>query len=117
MNHCAMHLQPSVFVGKQRVVPTLQDHVPAGGKNALSFFFTLYPSASGVKTTATIEFLADEKSLGVFPVELPQPQANGSIPYIATIPLAGFKPGLYEVRVRALQDQQRALQTFFVTMD
>ena len=110
-------IEDPFIVGKKRVIPTLQDNVPAGGNNALSFFFTLYPSAAEDKTTATIEFLSDEKSLGVFPVDLPQPQANGSIPYIATVPLAEFKPALYEVRVRALQGQQRALQTFFVTMD
>lgn len=109
------------IVGNKRVIPTLQDHVPGGAKSALSFFFTIYPGAGqgakADKPTAAIEFMLDEQSLGGAAVELPAPQADGSIPYIATIPLANFKSGLYEVKVRARQRQQSALRSFFVTID
>ena len=105
------------IVGTKRVVPTLQDHVPGGPKNALSFFFTIYPGANTAKVAAGIEFFLEEQSLGSVPVDLPAPQPDGSIAYIATIPLANFKPGLYEVKVRALQGQQVALRSLFVTID
>lgn len=104
-------------VGNMRVVPTLEDHVPVGGKNALSFFFTIYPLLVPDPVDAAIEFYLDDKLIGGGKVELPPALADGRIPYIATIPLEKFQPGLYEVRVRARQGQQSALQTIFVTMD
>ncbi len=104
-------------VGTKRVVPTLVDHVPTGGKSALSFFFTLYPVPGGEKTDAVIEFFLEDKLVGGGKVDLTAVQADGRIPYIATIPLASFKPGLYEVKVRALQGQQAVQQSIFVTME
>jgi VWFA-related protein len=105
------------LVGGQRVIPTLQDRVPGGEQNALSFFFTLYPAPEGEKPAAVIEFLLEDKSLGGAPVALPQPHGDGSIPYVATIPLAGFSPGLYEVRIRAVQGQRGVQESFFVTIE
>jgi hypothetical protein len=64
-----------------------------------------------------IEFLLEDKSLGGAPVALPQPHGDGSIPYVATIPLAGFSPGLYEVRIRAVQGQRGVQESFFVTIE
>lgn len=104
-------------VGTKRAVPTLVDRVPVGGKNALSFFFTLYPVAGGEKTDAVVEFFLEDKLVGGGKVELPAVQADGRIPYIATIPLQSFQPGLYEVKVRALQGQQAVQQSIFVTME
>ncbi len=104
-------------VGTKRAVPTLVDRVPVGGKNALSFFFTLYPVAGGGQTDAVVEFFLEDKLVGGGKVALPAVQADGRIPYIATIPLGSFQPGLYEVKVRALQGQQAVKQSIFVTMD
>ncbi len=104
-------------MGTKRAVPTLVDRVPVGGKNALSFFFTLYPLAGGEKTDAIVEFFLEDKLVGGGKVELPAVQPDGRIPYIATIPLASFQPGLYEVKVRALQGQQAVQQSIFVTME
>ncbi len=105
------------IVGKSRVVPTLADNVPVGGKNALSFFFSIYPAAGADPVEAGIEILLDDKAIGGGKLQLPAPLADGHIPYLATIPLEKFKPGLYEVRVRALQGQRTALQTIFVTLE
>lgn len=105
------------IVGNKRVIPTLQDHVTAGEKTALSFFFTLYPRPGEAMPTVEIEFLIEDESLARIPIALPAPQADGSIPYIATIPLANFKPGLYEIKVRAKQAQQSAQQDFFITIE
>lgn len=105
------------IVGNKRVIPTLQDRVSGGDKNALAFFFTVYPGAIEGAPAVDIEFLLEDQSLARVPVSLPSPQADGSIPYIATIPLANFKPGLYEIKVRAKQAQQFAQQNFFVTIE
>lgn len=104
-------------VGTKRVVPTLQDRVPVGEKNALSFFFTIFPVAKASPPEATIEFFLDEKLIGGGKVELPAVSSDGRIPYIATIPLAKFQAGLYEVKVRVRQEQQSVLQSIFVTME
>lgn len=104
-------------VGKQRVVPTLQDRIPVGGKNALSFFFTIFPTKSVDAVQASIEFVLEDKVIGGGKIELPLPQADGRIPYIATIPLEKFQPGLYEVKVKVRQGQWAGLRSIFVTME
>lgn len=104
-------------VGAKRVVPTLQDRVPIGPKTALSFFFTAYPVAGAEAPEAVIEFLLDDKMIGGGKVDLPAVQADGRIPYIATIPLEKFQPGLYEVRVRIRQGEQATQRSIFVTME
>lgn len=103
--------------GKKRVIPTLQDAVPGGPKNALSLFFTIFPAPGAEKPTAEMAFLLDEKMVGGGTVELPPAQADGSIPYVATVPLEAFKPGQYEVRVRARQGQDVVQQSIFVTVE
>lgn len=104
-------------VGNKRVVPTLVDRIPRGGKNALSIFFNAWAPAADVAIEAAMEFIRDDKSLGVSRLQLPAPQADGRIPYIATIPLESFEPGLYEIRLTVAAAGKAVRQTMFITME
>jgi hypothetical protein len=64
-----------------------------------------------------MEFIRDDKSLGVSRLQLPTPQADGRIPYLATIPLDAFEPGLYEIRLTAAAGGKAVRQTMFITME
>jgi hypothetical protein len=44
---------------------------------------------------------------------LPAPDAEGRIPYVATVPGAHFAPGRYEVRAEVRQGDQRAQESAF----
>lgn len=105
------------IAGARRVVPTLANAVPGGKGNALSLYFVVYPAAGAGKPKLTISFHRDGGQLGGGEPDLPDPEPDGSIPYIATIPLDGFATGQYEVRVRAGQGDSADEQTAFVTIE
>jgi VWFA-related protein len=105
------------IAGARRVIPTLADRVPGGAGRALSLYFVVYPAAGGVKPMLTIEFFRDAEKLGGGSPELPAPEPDGRIPYIATTPLDAFPPGQYEVRVRVQQGGASDEQSAFVTIE
>jgi VWFA-related protein len=101
-----------------RVIPTLADAVPGGPGKALSLYFVVYPAPdSPGKPKLTMEFFDGETRLGSGRPELPDADAQGRIPYIATTPLDGFKPGQYEVRVTAEHGGSTDRQSIFVTIE
>lgn len=70
----------------------------------MRLFFTVYPDASiSAKPTVEIEFLQNGKSLQKVPMPLPDPDKNGKIPYVMTIPAAAIPAGEYEVKATAKQ--------------
>jgi VWFA-related protein len=106
------------FVSPDRIVPTLADSVPGGAGKALSLYFVIFPAAGVAgKPTLTMEFFDGETRLGGGNPELPAPDASGRIPYIATTPLDGFKPGQYEVRVTARQGEASDRQSIYITVE
>ena len=106
------------LAGANRVIPTLIDKVPGGAGKALSIYFVVYPAAGTAEPAKlSIEFFDGETRLGGGEPELPAPGADGRIPYIATTPLDGFKPGQYEVRVTARQGAASDRQSTFVTIE
>ena len=104
--------------GANRVIPTLIDAVPGGPGKALSLYFVVYPVAGiAEKPRLTMEFFDGDTRLGGGAPELPAPTPDGRIPYIATTPLDGFKPGQYEVRVTVQQGATSDRQSTFVTIE
>jgi VWFA-related protein len=81
-----------------KVVPTLESTVQAGAAGELSYYFVVYPAnAGGDKPQLTMEFVKDGAPVGQASPELPAPGKDGLIPYVASLPLASFKPGIYEL--------------------
>src|SRR5579859_1424885 len=100
--------EPFQFQGGS-ITPTLDSSVPRVKDAALRLFFTVYQdkSISG-KPTVEIEFLQNGQSLTKVPMPLPDPDAQGKIPYVMTIPAASIPPGDYEVRATAKQGDTAA---------
>ncbi len=64
-----------------------------------------------------LEVLQDGQSIARGQIDLPAPDKQGKIPYIAKLPLDNFKTaGIYEIRVIARQGQQVVEEHAFFTM-
>jgi VWFA-related protein len=100
--------EPFQFQGGS-ITPTLDVAVKRDPNAALRLFFTVYQDASvPAKPSVEIEFRQDGKSLTKVPMQLPDPDAQGRIPYLMTIPAASIPPGSYEVRAVAKQGDSAA---------
>lgn len=86
------------------ITPTLDASIRKEANAALRLFFTVYPDPSiAGKAAAEIEFLQGGKTLTKVPMQLPDPDPQGRIPYVMTIPVASIPPGSYEVHAIARQ--------------
>jgi VWFA-related protein len=104
--------EPFQFQGGS-ITPTLNNSVPRAENSNLRLFFVVYQDASiSAKATVEIEFLQNGKSLTKVPMQLPDADAKGRIPYVMTVPAAAIPPGVYQVRAVAKQgDSESAAQT------
>jgi hypothetical protein len=92
------------------ITPTLNNSVPRAENSNLRLFFVVYKDpAISAKPTVEIEFLQNGKSLTKVPMPLPDPDAQGRIPYVMTIPAAAIPPGTYQVRAAARQGDSEAV--------
>jgi VWFA-related protein len=100
---------PFHFEGGE-VVPALDNAIPASSSGELSYYLVVYPSASVAdKPQLTLDFVKDGNSVGQASPELP-PGKDGRIPYVASLPLANFSPGTYELRLTVKQGAAMAEQ-------
>jgi VWFA-related protein len=96
-----------------RIVPSLLNGVRAAGDAQAAFFFLMQVDRGATaKPTLILEFSQDGRPMARTPIELPAPDEQGRIPYVATVPLASFKPGEYELRA-VLQQNQKAVEERF----
>jgi len=104
--------EPFQFQGGT-ITPTLNNSVPRAENSNLRLFFVVYQDRSiSAKPTVEIEFLQNGKSLTKVPMQLPDADAQGRIPYVMTIPAAAIPPGVYQVRAAAKQgDTESVAQT------
>jgi VWFA-related protein len=85
-------------LGGSRIVPFVGEAEIAPG-SPLNIFLVAYPQPQALGTPELIlEVRRDGKLVGRSQPPLPAPDAQGRIPYIASIPAEGLKPGLYQVR-------------------
>jgi hypothetical protein len=95
------------------ITPTLNNSVPRAENSVVRLFFVVYQDSSiSAKATVEIEFLQNGKSLTKVPMQLPDADAQGRIPYVMTVPAAAIPPGVYQVRATAKQgDTESSAQT------
>jgi len=93
-----------------RVIPTLDNSIPASSSGELSYYLVVYPAASEAdQPQLTMEFFnKDGASVGQASPELPASVKGGPIPYVASLPLANFGPGTYELRATVKQGASMA---------
>jgi hypothetical protein len=90
-------------VEKNKITPDLDAQIPAAQGSNINIFCVVYGQKGGPKPELFLEFLQGGQSVGKLPAPLPDMDAQGQIPYIATIPAANFPAGDWEVRATAVQ--------------
>jgi hypothetical protein len=85
-------------IGESRIVPWLTEPHYAG-PDALSLYLVAYPKGSDPRSELLVELVQGSTLVGQSLLELPEPDAGGRIPYVASLPVKGLPPGRYEVRV------------------
>jgi VWFA-related protein len=98
-----------LLVANQVVSPMISPTVKKTDVKGLPFYVVIYPDKnSTAKPTLEMEFSKDGQVLGKGAPPLGNPDADGKIQYVATVPLAQFEPGSYQVRFIAKQANQSA---------
>ena len=89
-----------LFFGETIIYPDLGEPFHKTTSPALGFFFTAYGGKdAAAPKQATIEILRGEMATGKVMADLPAPDASGRIQYAGALPLQGFPPGAYKLRV------------------
>jgi VWFA-related protein len=102
--------------GTSRIVPWITEpHLQPG--QALSLFLVAYPKGATPRSDLLVELLRDGALIAQTLLELPGPDDHGRIPYLATIPVDGLKPGRYQVRVLFNQGGATAQEQTYFTLD
>jgi hypothetical protein len=79
-----------------------------------SVYFQIYPSkALSEKPKLTLDFFIDGQQVASETPELPKPDANGTIPFVAT---AKLNPGNYMVRATVKQGSLTKEETSSITV-
>jgi VWFA-related protein len=86
--------------GDVLIYPNLGEPVRKSASRQLAFFFTAYAAkGSSDKPTFILEVISGGGTIGRTSGELPAPDAGGRIQYATALPLDGFPPGAYELKV------------------
>ncbi|MBS1809880.1 MAG: VWA domain-containing protein [Acidobacteria bacterium] len=100
-----------------KIIPNLGEPIKPVAGSELGIYTVIYPlRGSTDKPQLILEVLLDGQSVARGQLELPAPDAQGRIPYIARVPLENFKTaGNYEIRVITKQGAQAVEEhAFFI---
>jgi len=101
-----------LVVGTKVISPTLNPVISKAGAAALPFYMVLYPDRGAVSTPELeMEFSRNGEVLGRGPAQLGQPDKDGRIQVVATVPLAHLEPGDFTIHFIAKQGSQTAEET------
>jgi hypothetical protein len=86
-----------LYFGEMLVYPNLGDPLRKSAAPAMGFYFTARGPANARK--AQIEIARGGEVTARLPLDLPAPDPSGLIQHAGTLPLQGFAPGSYEMRL------------------
>jgi VWFA-related protein len=89
-----------LFYGETIIYPDLGEPFHKATSPALGFFFTAYAGKdAAAPKKATIQIYRGEMATGEVMADLPAPDASGRVQYAGALPLQGFPPGAYKLKV------------------
>ncbi len=106
-----------LLMGTRVVSPTLHPTISKTANSGISFYLVIYPDKSTSQPPRlSMEFSRNGQILGNGSPELGQPDKDGRIQYVATVPIASLEPGEYTIRFNAMQGAATAeeLTTFIL---
>jgi VWFA-related protein len=100
------------------VTPTLNPVYKKTATEAMSFFVVVYPNrADNGKPQLAMEFSRDGQLMGSGSPALGEPDAQGRIQYMATVPTAKLEPGNYRIRFVVKQGGEVAEESVTFTLE
>ena len=101
-----------------KITPSLIGSVPGGKGASIAMYFVVYPNAEATETPQlTLEVLEDGKPLVRVSPQLPAPDAQGRVPYVASTSAEALKPGQYEIRAVVRQGANAREEHAFFTVE
>ncbi len=109
--------QDPFLLTDSRLVPGLGDSIRSEANSSIFFYFVAYPDrARTEKVQLTLQFLQNGLAVSQAQIDLPAADAQGRIPYLATVPSESLQPGDYEVRAVVSQGDSAAEEHAFLTL-
>lgn len=106
------NLKNPLRFGEVLIYPNTGEPLRKSTSKQLALYFTAYPATGSTATPQlAIEVLQDGKSLGQTSGKLPSADATGSIQYANALPLDGFQPGDYELRITVDDGRSRVTRS------
>jgi VWFA-related protein len=106
-----------LVVGTKVISPMLNPVIRKASATALPFYMVVYPDKSAVSAPQmAMEFSRNGQVLGSGPAQLGQPDKDGRIPFVATVPLAHLEPGAFTIRFIVKQGPEAAEETASFTL-
>ncbi len=103
--------------GEMKIVPSVGEAVTAAPDARVELYVVIYPTPGiSEQPKLVLELARGGTALGRGELELPKPDADGRIPYIATLPVGSLQPGDYEIRAIATQGSEAVQERTFVTI-
>jgi VWFA-related protein len=97
-----------LYYGDTVLYPTMGEPFRKSANPAVGFFFTVYGAPAGVTgPQAVVEVFHGDTPAGRVTTDLPAPDSSGRIQYAGALPLKGFTPGSYRLRVTAAGSEAR----------
>ena len=91
--------QPFYF-GELVVYPNLGEPILKSATRQLAYFLTAWPARGGVEPLKLVtEIVQNRRSVAQTSAQLPAADDQGRIKYVGALPLEGFPPGAYELKV------------------
>jgi len=106
------------LVESGKIVPDLKGRIQSESGGEVGIFMLVYPNKGGTEDPVLLlDVSRDGQAVGQVLLDLPAPNEDGEIPYVATLPVSGLEPGRYEVRAEARQGSTSAVEHLFFTVD
>jgi VWFA-related protein len=101
-----------LVVGNTVISPTVNPVVSKATTEALPFYLVIYPNKNALEAPRLVmEFSREGQVLGSGPVQLGEPDQDGRIQFVATVPLAHLEPGDFTLRFVVKQGAETAEET------
>jgi hypothetical protein len=113
----ALESEDPFRLGSTRIVPYAGEAAITAG-SPLNLFLVAYPEPGlDAKPELVIEFRLDGRLVGRTTPELPAPDGQGRIPFVASVRPIGLGPGLYQVRALLRQGSLTADESTTLRVD
>jgi len=104
-------------LGESRLVPNLGNPIQMIADSSVFLYFVAYPDKRQTeKIQLILQFLQNGLAVSQAQIELPPPDPQGRIPYLAQIPANTLKPGDFEIRAIVAQGNSAVEEHAFLTL-